>query len=78
MDDGGQLSSTYHASVISIVNGSNELAVISASTQLGPNRGCLKTYVISAADGIPRGRTNVSTATTSGGGYLDYRVKEQY
>jgi hypothetical protein len=54
---------------MSIVDGSNELAIISATTLLGPNKGSLAASVVTA-NGIPRGRTNVSCATASGGNYL--------
>jgi hypothetical protein len=60
---------TYHTSVVRIVDDRNEVAIITTTTQLGSNRGCLGSSVL-RMNGIARGRANVSSPTTPGGCYL--------
>ena len=60
---------TYHTVVVGVINSSNEVAIITAATQLGSSGGSLGGSVL-RTNGIPRGRANVSGSTTPGGGYL--------
>src|SRR6266852_736377 len=70
------MTSKYHSVIMSIVDVRNEVAIISATTLLGSNKGCLGTFP-TTTNGIARGRTDVSCPTTSGGSYLHSRSSQR-
>jgi hypothetical protein len=66
---------TYHTSIVSVVNESKEVTFMTATTRVGSKSSNIGISVL-RMNGIPIGRANVSSPTTSAGYYLCFKIPD--